>query len=265
MAKRKNGFASSRIPLYYQLENVLRERIVSGAFAAGERLPTESELIEQFGVSRITVRQALAALADENLIERRQGSGTFVAQRKTKKRRFDGTIHLTGSLDELIEMGLDTPIKLLEFNRVEVDKHEAELLQVKPGTNVFMLKRLRLLDDKQPYSLIVNYLPLEIGERLSPEELSSGTILQSIENKLGYHLREARQQIKAELADPYVADLLDIRVGSALLSIERTVYTDNGRPIEFVHTLYRSDIYGFSVYLKRDAKSKKRKSTNEKL
>lgn len=257
MAKKKNGFASSRIPLYYQVENVLREKIASGAFAAGDKLPTESDLIDLFGVSRITVRQALSALADENLIERRQGSGTFVAQRRTRKRKFEGVTHLTGSLDELIEMGLDTPVKMLEFNRIEADKHEAELLQVKTGTTVFMLKRLRL-HENQPYSLIVNYLPLEIGEQLTVEDLNSGSILQSIENKFGYHLHEARQQIKAELAAPYVAELLNIRVGSALLSIERTVYTDNGKPIEFVHTLYRSDIYGFSVYLKRDADTGKK-------
>lgn len=252
MAKKKNGFANSRIPLYYQIENVLREKITSGAFAAGEQLPTESDLIEQFGVSRITVRQALASLAIENLIDRRQGSGTFVAQRKTRQRKFDGTIHLTGSLDELIEMGLETPVKLLEMNRIEADKHEAALLQVKTGTPVFMLKRLRL-HEGTPYSLIVNYLPVEIGENLTESELGSGAILQSIENKLGYRLHEARQQIKAELADPYVAELLGVRVGSALLSIERTVYTDKGKPVEFVHTLYRSDKYGFSVYLKRDS------------
>lgn len=257
MAKKKNGFASSRIPLYYQLENVLREKITSGAFAAGDQLPTESAFIEQFGVSRITVRQALAALASEGLIERRQGSGTYVSQRKTRKRKFDGTIHLTGSLDELIEMGLETPVKLLEMHRIEADKHEAALLQVKTGTPVFMLKRLRL-NEGTPYSLIVNYLPIEIGEKLTETELNSGTILQSIENKLGYHLHEAKQHIKAELADPYVAELLGVRVGSALLSIERTVYTDDGKPIEFVHTLYRSDKYGFSVYLKRDSNHKKK-------
>ena len=256
MAKKKNGFASSRIPLYYQLENVLREKILAGAFAPGEQLPTESDLIKQFGVSRITVRQSLAALAADDLIERRQGSGTFVTHRKTKRHKLDGNIHLTGSLDELIEMGLNTPVQMLEFNRVEADKQEAELLQVKVGTTVFRLKRLRL-HENSPYSLIVNYLPLEIADKLTEEDLNSGTILQSIESKFGYHLQEARMQIKAELADPYVAELLDIRVGSALLSIERTVYTDNGKPIEFVHTLYRSDLYGFSVQLTRDSDAKK--------
>lgn len=259
MAKQKISFASSRIPLYYQLENVLREKIASGAFEAGERIPTELELIEQYGVSRITVRQALQALSDEGLIERRQGRGTVVSARKSRKKRFTGMIHLTGSLDELIEMGMDTPVKVLEMNRVEADLHEAELLEIKIGTPIYRLKRLRLNEGK-PFGLIINYLPEEIGSSLTMAELSSGALLHTMETKLGYQLDNALQQIHAELADPYVAKLLDVRVGTALLSIERTVYTEEQKPVEYVHTLYRSDLYGYSVKLVREKKKKKARS-----
>ena len=259
MVKQKAAFVSSRIPLYYQLENVLREKITSGAFESGERMPTESDLIEEYGVSRITVRQALQALSNDGLIDRHQGRGTYIAARKSKKRKFTGTIHLTGSLDELIEMGMDTPVKVLEMNRVEADVHEAELLQIKVGTPIYRLKRLRLVDGK-PYSFILNYLPEEIGAKLTLAELSSGAVLRTMETKFGLNLDNAIQEIKAELADPYVAKLLDIRVGSALLSIERTVYTDKGKPVEYVHTLYRSDLYGYSVKLVREKKKKKTKA-----
>lgn len=252
MARPKSSFVSSRVPLYYQLENLLREQITSGAFAAGDRLPTESQLIKQYSVSRITVRQALATLADEGLIERRQGRGTFVAERRTQRKSFDGTIHLTGSLDELIGMGINTPVKVLEMNRVEADPHEAEILGLKPGDPLYRLKRLRSRDG-QPYSLIVNYLPEEIGAKLDREELSSGALLQMLESKFGFKLRDARQHITAALADPYVAGLLNVRIGAPLLSIARTVFADDGRPLEYVHTLYRSDLYGYTVYLTRDA------------
>lgn len=252
MAKPKSAFISSRIPLYYQLENLLREKILSGAFVAGDRLPTESELIREYGVSRITVRQALTALAEEGIIERQQGRGTFVSERRTRRRPFEGTIHLTGSLDELIEMALDTPIKVLEMTRIEADRHEAELLGLQPGEPVYRFKRLRLRDGK-PFSLIVNYLPAEIGTRFTNEELSSGSLLRLLETKFGLRLHSARQQITADLADPYVAGLLDTRVGAPLLSIERTVYTDDGRPVEYVHVLYRSDRYNYTVLLTRDS------------
>lgn len=259
MAKQKASFVSLRIPLYYQLENILREKITSGAFSGGERFPTEIELIEEYGVSRITVRQALQSLSEEGLIERRQGRGTYVAERKSTKRKFTGVTHLTGSLDELIAMGMDTPVKVLEMNQVEADIHEAELLRLKVGTPIYRLKRLRINENK-PFGLIVNYLPQEIGSHLTVAELSSGALLNTIETKLGYKLETAYQEIKAELADPYVAQLLDVRVGTALLSIERTVYTDKDVPVEYVHTLYRSDLYGYSVKLKRDKATKKTKS-----
>ncbi len=251
MAKPSATFVSQRIPLYYQLENLLREKILSGAFAPGDRLPTESDLIRQYGVSRITVRQALTALADEGLIERRQGRGTFIAERKTKRRTFEGQIHLTGSLDEIIAMGLNTPVKVIEINRVEADAHEAELLGLQPGEPVYRIKRLRGCEGKA-YSLILNYLPAEIGARLTREELSAGSLLHLLETKFGLRLKDAKQQITAALADPYVAGLLDVRVGSPLLSIERTVYTDEDRPVEFVHALYRTDLYSYLVYLTRD-------------
>jgi GntR family transcriptional regulator len=241
----------------------LREKITSGAYVGGERLPTEIELIEEYKVSRITVRQALQSLSEEGLIERKQGRGTYIAERKSKKRKFSGTIHLTGSLDELIEMGMETPVKVLEMNRVDADVHEAELLQLKIGTPIYRLKRLRLNEGK-PYSLIVNYLSEEIGSRLTVAELSSGALLHTIESKLGYHPDNARQKIKAELSDPYVANLLDIRVGTALLSIERTVYTDKGVPVEYVHTLYRSDLYGYSVKLVCEKKGRKTKAVTVK-
>src|SRR5258705_13794378 len=110
MPRPSSAFVSRRIPLYYQLENLLREKILSGTFAAGGRLPTESGLIQQYGVSRITVRQALTSLADEGVIERRQGRGTFVAGRRTTRRRLEGPIHLTGGPGEVMAMAQDTPV-----------------------------------------------------------------------------------------------------------------------------------------------------------
>ncbi len=186
MAKLKSAFVSSRIPLYYQLENLLREKILSGAFGAGDRLPTESDLIRDYGVSRITVRQALAALAEEGLIERRQGRGTFAAERRAQRRPFESAIHFTGSLDELIDMALDTPIRVLETTRIEADQREAELLGLQAGEPVYRFKRLRLREDN-PFSLIVNYLPAEIGARITDEELSSSSLLRLLRQSSAPH------------------------------------------------------------------------------
>jgi GntR family transcriptional regulator len=250
MTKPSSEFISKRIPLYYQLENLLCEKIMSGAVAPGDRLPTESELMRQYGVGRITVRQALAAMAEDGLIERRQGRGTFVTERKTKRRVFDEQVDLTCSLDQIIAVGSGAPAEILEINRIEADSREAELLGVAPGEPLYCIKLLAPREGK-PRNLTISYLPAEIGEKLTSDELSLGSLPQLIETKCGLKLRSAKQRIYATLADPYLAKLLDVRVGAPLLSIERTVYADNDRPVEFTHSLHAADLYSYVISLIR--------------
>jgi GntR family transcriptional regulator len=267
MTKPSSEFVTRKIPLYYQLENILREKIVSGAFAAGSRLPTESELIRIYGVGRITVRQALAALTKEGLIERKRRRGTFVTERKTRRRHFDERIDLTGSLDEIIAAETGATFKVIEMNRIDADPQEAELFGLGTGAPLYRVKRLGLRDGK-PRDLTINYLPAEIGEKLTPEELSAGSLLQTLETRFGLKLKSATQRITAAMADPYIAKLLDARVGSPILSIERAVYAGGDAPVEFSQTLSRSDVAdsgGYAIRLTRGktapqaAKSRKRK------
>jgi GntR family transcriptional regulator len=250
MSKPNSEFVSKRIPLYYQLENFLRERIMSGAFGPGARLPTENELIRQYGVSRITVRQALSALAKEGLIERRQGKGTFATERKATWRAFENRVDLTGSLDELLAAGEGATFNVLEVNRVEADTQEADLLAVEPGEIVYRIKRVNLRDDK-PYGVTVNFLPAAVGDRLTNEDLRYGMFLRLMETRFGIKLKSAKQRIGATLADPQLARLLDVRVGAPLLSIERTSYSTEDRPVEFAQALYGADFYNYVISLTR--------------
>ncbi|MEZ5344414.1 MAG: GntR family transcriptional regulator [Pyrinomonadaceae bacterium] len=251
MPKRKSLFVDSHIPLYYQLENLLREKINSGAFQPDEKLPTENQIMEDYDVSRITVRQALKALAKDGLIERKQGNGTFIVERKVRKRRFAVKPHLVGSLDGLITMGLDAKVRVLEMNLINAERREAEMLGIKTGAAVYMLKRLRIYKG-EPFGLIVNYMPESVGRKLSQKQMNSGALLQSMEVDLGYTLESARQEVYAKLADPFVAEVLKTRVGAPLLTIERTVYTDEKKPIEYVHSVYQSEVYGFSMRFERE-------------
>ncbi len=251
MSKRNSLFVDSQIPLYYQLENLLREKITSGEYDAGDRMPTETQILEEYDVSRITVRQALKALANDGLILRKQGQGTFIAERKARKRRFAKNPHLTGSLDGLIEMGLDANVRLLDINLIRAEKREAEVLEIKVGVPIYRIERLRIYK-REPFGLIINYLPEEVGSRLSGKQMNSGALLQSIESSSGFKLESARQEVYARLADPYTAEILKTRVGSPLLTIERMVYTDHQRPIEYVYSVYQSEMYGFSMKFERE-------------
>ncbi len=264
MTKPSSEFVTKKIPLYYQLENILREKIMSGVFAAGSRLPTEAELIRLYGVGRITVRQALAALAKDGLIERKRRRGTFVTERKAGRRAFEERIDLTGSLDEIIGAEAGATFKVIEMRRIDADPQEAELFGLGAGEPLYRVKRLGLRGDK-PRNLTLNYLPAEIGEKLTLEELSAGSLLQTLETRLGLKLKSATQRINAALADPYLAKLLDVRVGSPMLSIERLIYAGAAAPIEFSQTLFAADLDGYAIRLTRGkavpqaTKSRKRK------
>jgi|RhiMetdeSRZDD1v2_1073273.scaffolds.fasta_scaffold133417_3 GntR family transcriptional regulator len=264
MSKPSSEFVTKKIPLYYQLENILREKIMSGVFAAGSRLPTEAELIRLYGVGRITVRQALAALAKDGLIERKRRRGTFVTERKAGRRAFDERIDLTGSLDEIIGAEAGATFKVIEMRRIDADPQEAELFGLGAGEPLYRVKRLGLREDK-PRNLTLDYLPAEIGEKLTIEELSAGSLLQTLEARFGLKLKSATQRINAALADPYLAKLLDVRVGSPMLSIERLIYAGAAAPIEFSQTLFAADLDGYAIRLTRGkaapqaTKSRKRK------
>jgi GntR family transcriptional regulator len=250
MTKPSSEFVSKSVPLYYQLENILREKIMSGVFASGARLPTESELIRQYGVGRITVRHALAALVKDGLIERRRRRGTFVTERKTKRRAIEEQIDLTGSLDEIIAAEAGRVFKVVEMIRVDADPQEAELLGLGAGEPLYRVKRLGLREGK-PYNLTLDYLPAEIGERLTAEELSAGALLQTLETKFGLKLKSATQLITATMADAYLAKLLDVRVGSPMLSIERSVYMAGDLPAVFSQALFGANVYGYAIRLSR--------------
>lgn len=250
LAPRREGaprFATDEVPLYYQLGSLLREKILSGEFAVETRIPTEADLVTEYGVSRITVRQALGALEKDGLIRREAGRGTFV----TDHRPFTGTLKVEGSLDDIISLGRVTEVKVIDLRTVKAGPAEAELLGLEPGAPLTRCTRLRLYHG-EPYSHIVNEFPLEIGKRIKKEDWK-GIILRVVEDKLKIRIRDARQTVRAALADATLARLLRTRIGSPLLSVERVVLTDGGRPIERTHAYYRSDIYSLTVHLRRHA------------
>jgi len=237
-------FVNRSVPLYYQLANVLTEKILSRELHAGDRLPTEVELVEQYGISRITVRQALRLLEEEGLIRREVGRGTFV----TDYRPFTGALKVEGSLEDIISLG-QNPVKVIEVKTVKADANDAEKLGIPIGSPLMRATRIRSLHD-EPYSHIVNDLPAEIGRRFSKSDWK-GVVLKVIEEKLKIPLRDAEQTVRASLADGKVARLLNTKVGAPLLAVERVVRTDHGQVVERVRIHYRSDIYAMKVHLSR--------------
>ena len=240
-------FVTGEVPLYYQLGTILREQILSGSYAIGDQLPTEAELVADYGVSRITVRQALKTLEEEKLIRREAGRGTFV----TGHPGVPDTIQMEDTLDGLMSIGRATTVRLLDLRRVASTQQDIETFEIDPDELVTQCARLRC-HHETPYSYIVNRLPTAIAERFEDKDWRRGSIMRAVEKRLGWHLRVADQSIRATLADAPLAKLLEIRIGAPLLSVDRVVRADGGRAVARVHTYYRGDIYSLNVHLTRD-------------
>ncbi len=256
IASRKKGrsiqFVSREVPLYYQMASLMREQIIAGRYAPGDRFPTEAELVEEYGLSRITVRQALRSLEEEGLIRREPGRGTFV----TEQRPFAGRLALDSSIEDLISMGFATSVLLLDIGDISATPEDAARLKVPPGAPLVEVSRVRYYR-KEPFSFVINHLPAEIGRRLDVKYLKRGSMLKFLEEHLGIRLRDAEQIVRATLADAKLAHWLKTRIGAPLLFIDRVVRTDDERPVMRTLTYYRSDIYSFTAHLTRVARGEK--------
>ena len=233
------------IPLYYQIATVLRERIVSGELSTGAPLPGEEALGREYDVSRITVRRALSVLEAEGLILRQRGRGTFVGDRPVEPARF------SGSMEDLIAIGVSTSVRVLKFQTVAAPENVAAKLDLEEGDPVVRIDKTRYIEGA-PFSLVVNFLPQETGSQLSPADLSEKPLLVVLEEKLGIKADEAIQSIQATIAGAEVAALLDVRVGDPLLKVERTVFDTRNKPVEHVSVMYRADKNFYTVRLKRN-------------
>lgn len=234
------------IPLYYQIETILRKKILSGEFQPQAPIPTEDALAQEFDVSRITIRQALGLLERDGLVVRQRGKGTFVSE---GVKAYESA-KLTGSMEDLILMGVQTSTKVLEMSWIESPQSIKDRLGLEDGSQVLRIEKIRHVE-MEPFSYVINYLPRKIGQKIKAEDLTLKPLLMVLEENLGIRPDEADQTIEATVADAHVAPLLNIRVGDPLLKVERTVFDVKSRPVECVFVLYRADKYFFNVKLKR--------------
>ncbi len=234
----------TRVPAYHQVATALRERISAGGLRPGERLPSEAELVEHFGVSRNTVRQALDVLHSVNLISRQQGRGTFVASH--------GLSHVIGELksltDVLIERGFQPGIRDLTIVRDHNAPVDATEFLRTP--NLWRVERLRTVDD-QPFCIMISWLTDDVGSRLNPRPMAKeGSLYRCLGDQFGIHLKEATEIIRAEAATRNEATRLEIAPAAPLIVTYRWAEDQNGRPVEYVRAATPGDRYQYVAKLR---------------
>ena len=232
------------VPLYQQIQHLIRHRIAKGDYAPGSQIPSENELCRELNVSRVTLREALRELVRDDMLVKIQGKGTFV---NANPPRVIAPVKYAGFLDELQERVRKLAIAEVDVATIPAQPDLQELLRLGDGAEVVRIRRLRLIED-EPFSFTINYLPVDIGRRISAKELYSTPLLRILQEDLKIPIVGAHEVIEAAPADQEVAR---IPLLYPVMHMKRVMFTTGKRPLELVETYYRADKYHYSVNLVR--------------
>lgn len=224
---------SDTLPLYQQLQRRVREAIQSHVLGPDDALPSERQLAEDFGVSRITVRRAIEGLAQEGWLISRQGSGNFVRSRVEKN-----FAKLTSFSEDMRARGARPHSEWLKRTLGTVTPEEALKLALSPGTAVYRFHRLRFADDSP---MAIEYATV-VATCLPSFDAVDASLYGALEAHGNRPVR-ALQRLRAMLLDAEHARLLRAQPGDAGLEVERLGYLRDGRAIELSQSIYRGDTY----------------------
>jgi GntR family transcriptional regulator len=233
------------IPLYIKIRESLRDEINTGVLKPGNKIPAEDELAARFGVSRMTVRQGISDLIDDGLLYRRQGVGTFVTQLPVER---DHT-RLNNFYESAKIKGIEASARVLVAEVIPAKLKVSKQLSLAEGELVVRVKTLRFANGV-PVTVHDAFMPYALFPQLLKENFAAHHLWEFIES-YGYKVKRAVQKLEARDADEELSQLLEIEIGSPILYKERTVYTDEGLPVEFTYCYNRGDRYSLTVTLYR--------------
>lgn len=237
---------SSSLPLYIQIREALRAKILDGTYAAHERLPSEREMIDAFGVSRITVRQAMNDLQKEGVLFKVHGKGTFVAAPSVSQ----DLMHLQGFGEAMRLKGHETHSDVFGLSTVEGSPLARLKLGIADGAPVTEIRRVRYLN-RDPVSIDYSWVRHEAGSRLSEKNLREKDLFWLLENELRQPLHSADMEIEATAASSEVATRLQVPVGSPILRIERLTFAAENRPLVFEYLHYPAERFKYKMKIMR--------------
>jgi GntR family transcriptional regulator len=232
-------------PLYRRIQADLRDRVAAGELPPGTQVETELELMARYGVSRATVRQALAGLVAEGLLEIRRGRGTFV-HGAALEHRLGGFYTFSREIER---HGMRPGTRVRDMGLEPASDVVAEGLGLAPGTSVVALSRIRLADD-QPIVSETSYLPAARFKGLEDVDFSDASLYETLTASFGVRPQRARETFVPVLLDDDEAVILGGDAGDPVLSVERTTYDSDGVIIEYCQSILRADRYRYSVELR---------------
>lgn len=228
----------SKLPYYQQLYEILLDKIQRREWQPGDMIPAESELIEEYQVSRNTVRQVLDMLVNDGLIYRQRGRGSFVSH-PTREQSMTRIISFS---EDMHQRGFTPGTKVLSTEVVPASEEIAKQLDVPEGEQLVCIRRLRLADG-EPMSIETSYLIHKYCPDVLEHDYAQQSLREVLEVEYGIRIASAKQVIQSIQAPAELADLVEIKTGSALLLITRVSFSRERIPVEYLRIHYRGDRY----------------------
>lgn len=243
---KKEAGTASRTLKYITVRNWLAERIANGEFAAGQQLPSEREVMDLFGVSRVTARQAFDELRRSGVVESRQGKGYFVSHF-----RATASLERLQSFGEMMApLGVETHSNVLELLEIAPDDTVASALQLAQGDAVTRIARTRIAGGTA-VSLDISFYPIDIGRKLMVLDLARRDVFLLMEQRLGIELGYADVTLDVEAVSPEHGKFLGVEIGQPVLRLRRLTFDNNGRPLAFEMIYCRLEAMTFQARLGR--------------
>lgn len=244
--KRTRAPKAARSPKYAIIGDWLGKRIAAGDFSAGEQLPSEHDIMQRFGVSRVTARQALETLKACGQIESRHGKGYFVRRPQAVAR-----LERLQSFGEMMApLGIATRSNVIELMEVPATREVSDALRVALRTPVTRIVRQRIAGEAT-LSLDISFFPLDVGRKLALLDLQREDVFLLLERKLDVELGYADLTIDVVEIDPRHARFIGAKPGENVLRIQRLTIDNNGRPIDYERLYARFDALKFKVRVPR--------------
>jgi GntR family transcriptional regulator len=224
------------VPLHHQVYLVLQDNILTKRFPPDAVLPSEDELAQTFGVSRVTLRAAMASLEAQGLVERRQGVGTFVKGQDIAQ---STPLHaaMADVLTHMEDISSRTSARVVEFGHTRGPDHVRAMFDLSDDALMQRFVRVRYFrDSRQPILFLTSYMPPEFGRHIVAKDLKDGSVRQLL-LRAGVTLTSGEQVVGAVLADPVVAASLSVDIGAPLLQIQRIHRNSRKQPVWFLEVL----------------------------
>lgn len=230
------------VAAYFQIAQDLQNRIRSGEWKATNRLPSETQLSTEYGVSRMTVRQALAELDNDGLVIRKQGSGTFIQESAQSHGRVTVTMSSTLSVSQALkDMGYDPEIRLIQATAIPVPSEEiATALQIEPDDTVVYFQRNFIVDGKC-MAITRSFLPDRMVEGILDRPLEGESVQQTLYSRHGIIDERCQRWIEAVRATDNDAELLGVEPGSPLMVMTSLFFDYKSQPIDYVRSVWPGD------------------------